>query len=173
MKKTQVLGSTWLWCIPLLITIALIWCGIKLLRVDNGYDLNPTYHLLRDRVITNKVTTYEWNGVEYLNYQGQDYLIPDTKVILLSETISDNKNSTNQKITKIIFFDEDEHEFIYREEIIGKSQEIENARKKALRNACWAYIGAIFALSISFMCIVIFVFMFFLWLEDLIDAFKK
>ena len=173
MKKAEVLKSFWLWIIPLLASIALIWCGIKLSRVDNGSDLNPTYHLIRDRIITNSITTYEWNGTEYLSYQGEDYVIPDTKIILLSETISDYESSTSQKTTKIIFFDEDEHEFIYREDIITKHQEIENAKKKAVVRASWAYIGALFTWILGFISALIFIFMFILWFEDLIDAFKK
>lgn len=173
MKKVKVFGFAWLWFVPLLITIALIWCGIKLLRVDDGHDLNPTHHLIRDRVITNKVTTYEWNGVEYLGYQGQNYTIPDTKVILLNEAVSNNEGPISQKITKYIFFDEKEHEFIYREDITTRDQEVENARNKALRNACWAYIGAIFVWITVLMCALFFIFMFILWIEDLIDAFRE
>ena len=108
------------WLVPgfvaLVVGALLIWGGIVLVTRDNGSGLSASSHKIRERVITEKVDIYQKDGVDFLRYLGEEYPLPSDKSIFIGETIEELKGLSSKKITKSIEFDDDEQEYIYKEE---------------------------------------------------------
>jgi len=154
------------WIIILLTGAALIWLGVWLGHTDNGSNLNPVSRIIKERVITEKVSTYQKGGVDYLEYLGDEYVLPEDKVIFIGETMQEYEGLSTQKITKSIFFDNDEHEFIYKQEITNRSYIVESTKKRMAMTAAWAYLGALMAWVIGAILILFGIIMFLIWLDD-------
>ena len=172
MGNFNFLGSAKLWLFCLVITTGCLFFGFKLSHLDNGSSLTPVSHYYRDKVITENVSIYYRNNAEYLEYLGQEYLIPTDKVIFLGETSKDYKGLFNEKVIKTIFFDDDTNDFVYREESLEKSYQIEKARKALANLAVWARVGSLVFWFIGLIFGLIFMFLFALWVEDLMKSRK-
>lgn len=172
MKISELLKNARYWVYVLIAGVVIMFLGQKCSNVDNGADLNPTEHLIRERVVTDKVTINQIDGVEYLVYQGENYQIPQDRIIQLGESIQDYENAGNKKIVKDIFFDKDSQDFVYRETITTRSYKIEKLKKKMTRQAAWSYVGALILWVPGSLLIILSIAMFIFWTED-IREFRK
>lgn len=171
MKFLEVLKFSKWWVIMLAVGVFLIHCANRCSNVDNGANLNPTEHLIKERIITDKVTTSQIGGKEYLIYQGKTYLLLNDKTVQLGDS-SKNHEDIEKKVTTSIFFEQESQNFIYKEEIITKSNKIEKIKKDKVRFAAWSYLGAVTMFVIGGFFILIGILIFTLWLDDLREFFK-
>lgn len=121
------------WVIPSLIAsivgALMIWGGIALVTVDNGSRLSATSHTIRERVITDKVNVYQKDGADFLCYLGEEYPLPEDKVIFVGETLEELKHLSSKKTTKTIIFDAEEEDYIYKEDTINYSYVIAKSKR--------------------------------------------
>lgn len=166
MNFLQLLKSARYWVYMLLMGLVFIFCGTKCSRTDDGSNLNPTEHFIKESVITDKVSTEQIEGVEYLVYHGESYELPKDKTIPMNESFQDCENVGQKKIVTDIFFDEDSQEFVLREDITTRSYQIEKLKKKMSRHASWSYVGSLILwISGGFIIFIAFgIFLF--WLDD-------
>ena len=172
MKTSNALGSAF-WLVPFVLSAIFIWCAIKLSKVDDGANLNSTSNLIRERVITDKVVTYRIDGVEYLSYQGEKYVFPPDKKILIEESVEDFNGVANKRIETSILFDEDEQEFIYEQKITARYYQIEKLKKKMVRHAAWSLLGAIILWPIGVILAIISFGLFVFWIDDIKETSRK
>ena len=166
-EKFNAWNSARVWLLFLIFAVCCFWLGIRLSRVDNGSDLTPISQICRDKVITENVSIIYDNNQEYLEYMGELYLLPSEKIISLGEISQDYDGLFNRKIIKSIWFDDDKNDFLYREEVWEKSYQIEKSRKTLANVAVWAHVGALFLWFVGFLLGLVFLFLFFIWVEDL------
>ena len=164
-KLSQTIRFAYSWILPLLVGSGLIWIGIKLSKVDSGSDLNSTSIIIRERVID--VHTYQKDSVNYIEYLGEEYLLPEDKIIPISESIQEYDGHSSKKVTTFIFFDKDEKEFVCRQETTTKSYLIEKLKKKRTYTAAISYLGSCIFWVCGIVIIVIAIFFFFRWVDDL------
>ena len=149
------------WALPLLMAVSIgglcIWIGIALMNVDNGSELTPTTHSIRERVITKEVDFYHKDDSDYLRYLGKDYLLPKDKIIFIGEEVN-KLHSSSERTIKTIVFDEDEQEFLFKRETFIHSYAIESTkRSKERESAMCFFLGlgfcffALIASGISFL----------------------
>jgi len=166
MEKSRIWNSAKLWLFFLVISIGCIWLGIILARLNDGSDINPVSHYFRDKVITENVSTYYKGNLEYLEYLGEEYILPADKIISLGETSREYKGLFSEKVTKSIFLDDDTNDFIYREESIKKSYSVEKMKKSLANTAFWGRVGSLILCIIGVICGLIALLLFVLWIED-------
>lgn len=172
MKKNRNWDSVKLWLFPLVFSVGCIWSGIELSGLDDGSDINPVSHYFRDRVITENISTYYKGNLEYLEYLGEEHVLPANKIISLGEISREYKGLFNEKIIKSIFFDDDTYDFIYREECIQKSYEAEKRKKSLSSSAFWGQLGSVILWFWGIIFGIIFLVIFILWVEDIVK-FRK
>lgn len=166
MKFSKLLRSAKYWIYMLMVGLIFIFCGNKCSKTDAGSDLNPTEHFIKERVITDKVSTEQIEGVEYLVYHGVSYELPKDKTIPMNESFQDYENVGQKKIVTDIFFDEDSQDFVLREDITTRSYQIEKLKKKMSRHASWSYVGSLILWATGgFIAFIAFCFFLF-WLDD-------
>ena len=164
-RLSQTIGFVYSWILPLLVGSALIWIGIKFSKVDNGSDLSSTSQIIRERVID--VPIYQRDSIKYIEYLGEEYLLPENKIIPISESIQEYDGHSSKKITTFIFFDEEEKEFVCRQETTTKSYLIEKLKKKRTYRAAISYLGSCIFWACGIVIIVIAIFFFLIWIDDL------
>ena len=173
MKSIQLLKTARYWAGTLFVGAVFIFAGILLSKVDNGADLTPIEHIIRERVITNEVTVCQNEDVSYLFYRGERYDLPTSKIIQLGESIQDYEDVGNKKIVKSIFFDSDSQDYVYREETITRSYPVEKMKKEKASSAAWAYMWSILAWAIGVITTLIAIALFLFWLDDLREFRKR
>ena len=171
-KRSNLWNSAKLWLIFLIFTVGCFWLGIRLSHLDNGSNLTPISHYCRDKVITENVSIIYDNNLEYLEYLGQLYVLPPDKIISLGEISQDYDGLFDRRIIKTIWFDDDTNDFIYREESIEKSYQVEKSRKTLANVAVWARVGSIILWFIGLILGIIFFLLFAPWIEGLIKSWK-
>ncbi len=173
MKFLQLLKTARYWVVTLFVGAAFIFAGILLSKVDNGADITPIEHIIRERVITDEVTIWQSEDANYLFYHGEKHNLPTSKIIQLGESIQDYEDVGNKKIVKSIFFDSDSQDYVYREETITKSYSVEKIKKEKASNAAWAYMWSIFAWVIGVIATLIAIALFLFWLDDLREFHRR
>lgn len=136
------------WLVPGFVTLVvatlLIWGGIALVTVDDGSKLSASSHKIRERVITEKVDVYQKDDVDFLRYLGEEYPLPSNKSIFVGETIEELKGLSRKKITKSIEFDDNEQEYVYKEEVFVYSYVVAKSKKSMEIRSAICFLFGIF-----------------------------
>ena len=121
------------WVIPSLVAsifgALLTWAGIALISVDNGANLCASSRIIKERVITEKVNVYQKDSTDFLYYLGEEYRLPQDQVIFVGETLQELQGLSSTKVTKTICFDENEQDYIYKEDIFNYSFVIAKSKR--------------------------------------------
>lgn len=156
---------TWIraYFIPTLVAIVTLvglgWAGFALVTVDDGSGLITDSHRTRERVITEDVCTYQRNDANFLHYLGEEYSLSKDNVAFIGESFQEefsesstrfakflkmlgkkDKKLASKRVTKKIVFDDDEQEFLYKEETFVHSYAIEKAKRSKERASSLCFI---------------------------------
>ena len=147
---------------PVLVAILFLgvlgWAGFALVTVDNGSELITDYYRIRERVITEDVCTYQRNDANFLYYLGEEYSLSKDNVAFIGESFQEqlsepsrfakflkvfgkkDEKLAGKMVTKSIVFDDDEQEFLYKEETFVHSYAIEKAKRSKERKSSVCFI---------------------------------
>lgn len=159
MKKEKHSIVSYIWIVFLVISISLLWLGIKSSVIYSSSDFAPISNYTYERNISNKASIKDVNKHYIIEYEHKIYTIQKDRdsTIILKSTL-ENKDDIFKTTKESLIYTKDSHEITHRYQTICRdNKEIHEISNLSISHFILVGIPAYFA-SIIFLLITMFTF---------------